>query len=445
MARGHKNNWKYQLYCLLRRPERFGPFKFRRKCFEEVKKRGNEITSFYMKPLLDFSRDHVPYYANLPKDTDNWRDWFPDLPPLRRKNVQQSFEDLKADDLEKRKWSVKRTSGSMGKPVSHIRETAGSEWSVFSRAYYYRKFWDLDFIGGRRVILWGAGEDELLNPGRQKVRDRFHDWVFGKTVINPVRLDRDKMSAVIKIINREKPSLIHGYANCIYQIARFARENKLRLHSPKIITASSEMLYPHMTEMIQEQFGCRVYNWYGTREVGGIAGECAKGNMHIFNFNNFVEIVDSNYRSVAPGEQGRVVVTNLHNYAMPFIRYDLEDLAVLGDGCSCGDPMPTILKISGRVMDYFAKPDGSKVSGVFIFPFLSSRPWIETFHILQRELDLIEIFWVRKAGAEVEGKEGANESIRKVMGPDCQVIWHEVDEIPKTSLGKQVLAKSLVS
>ena len=89
---------------------------------------------------------------------------------------------------------------------------------------------------------------------------------------------------------------------------------------------------------IEEAFGTKVYNFYGSREVSNLAGECKKGLMHTFDFWNYLEVLDDNNQPVKEGEEGKVVVTNLVNYSMPLIRYEIGDLALRGPAqCTCGN------------------------------------------------------------------------------------------------------------
>jgi len=219
------------------------------------------------------------------------------------------------------------------------------------------------------------------------------------------------------------------------------------MHRPRFILSSGEMLYPAMRATISEVFGCPVYNRYGAAEVGRVAAECKNGRLHVFSFNNHVEILNSDGSPTLPGDVGRVVVTSLHNYAMPLIRYDIGDLARVSSGtCSCGSLLPSLDEICGRVVHYFVRPEGSLVFGGNFIAMFYEHDWIMQLHVLQEDFDRIKISYRRTPGTHVPEQDIAalTQTIRDVMGERCAVSWEEVDVIPHSPIGKHLHVRSLV-
>ena len=97
-----------------------------------------------------------------------------------------------------------------------------------------------------------------------------------------------------------------------------------------MVGSAAETLTDEMRDQIERVFGRKLYNFYGSREVSNLAGECKDGLMHSFAFWNYQELLGEHNRPVKQGEEGKVVVTNLFNYSMPMIRYEIADMAVLG-------------------------------------------------------------------------------------------------------------------
>ncbi len=124
-------------------------------------------------------------------------------------------------------------------------------------------------------------------------------------------------------------------------------------------------------ELVAERLGARVVAIYASQEVGHIASQCeAATHYHVAAENVLVEIVGDEGRDVAPGGRGRVIVTGLYNYAMPFIRYDIGDVAVAGTKpCACGRTLPVIERIVGRTRHMFMFRDGTRL-------------WPRSFHVL---------------------------------------------------------------
>jgi phenylacetate-CoA ligase len=252
----------------------------------------------------------------------------------------------------------------------------------------------------------------------------------------------------IKIINSYKPDLIRGYSSSLYEISRYAENNNLKLYSPNVVIGAAETLTQKMREKIEDVFRTKMYNFYGTREVSSIAGECNDGLMHIFTFYNNVEILNNNDKPVTNGEEGRVIVTNLHNYSMPLIRYEICDIAVPGSNkCECGNYLPTLKNVTGRITDWFIKEDKTTISPVFfmyLFMGVYEKRFFKKFQIIQEDYKKIRVLIVPEKDKEIPYKGDIEEKIRQMMGQDCIIIWEFVDDIPKTKSGKHIYIKSLV-
>lgn len=225
------------------------------------------------------------------------------------------------------------------------------------------------------------------------------------------------------------------------------REN-LVIHSPKIIISAAETLRDEMREKIEQVFGARVYNHYGSRETNNLAGECKESLMHVFTFHNYVEILDANNQPVNEGEEGRVIVTNLHNYSMPFIRYEIGDLAVLGTKkCKCGNILPTLKKVSGRITDHFLLENGTTVPAEFFIHMIGvvcNKGSIKKFQVIQEDYKQIKILFVPEGKINELEKNDIEDKLRLIMGEDCRIIWGLVEDIPKTKSGKYQYTKCLV-
>jgi phenylacetate-CoA ligase len=149
-------------------------------------------------------------------------------------------------------------------------------------------------------------------------------------------------------------------------------------------------------------------------------------------------IIDDQDRPTEEGE-GRVVVTTLHNYSMPLIRYEIGDVAVGGGhDCPCERRSFTLKKVLGRTLGYFKKTDGSLVHSHFLVQALFFRDWIKRFQVIQDRLGHILIKVQLKENNEAP-KEDINDIREKtyiLMGDDCQVDFEFIDDIQRTQSGK---------
>ena len=167
------------------------------------------------------------------------------------------------------------------------------------------------------------------------------------------------MKEYYKKLVKIRPVYIYGYVSMIKEFASFIQEN---LYPPipglKCVITTSEILDQTSRDLIETVFDVKVYNEYGCGEVGSIAHECEHGNMHIMASNLILEIDNSGQSNEYDGE---IIVTDLHNYSMPLIRYRSGDYAEFSDsGCKCGRGLPIIKKIHGRAYDVVVDPSNHK-------------------------------------------------------------------------------------
>jgi phenylacetate-CoA ligase len=208
------------------------------------------------------------------------------------------------------------------------------------------------------------------------------------------------------------------------------------------------MLREDARRLIQDVFDTHVYDFYGSRECGGLAGECRCGLMHILSFNQQVEVVNDADQEVASGEQGRVVVTTLHNRAMPLLRFEIGDLAVKGPSqCRCGSVLPTLQAVQGRISDNFVTRDGTVVHGEYFTHLFYYRECVRQFQVIQESYDHIRTYVSLHPGMSLpqEDREEISAKIRLAMGADCTVEYAIVEEIPKSPQGKFLFTFSKVS
>jgi phenylacetate-CoA ligase len=317
------------------------------------------------------------------------------------------------------------------------------DWAVASERYFLRRFLGLDDPLCRSVVLWGS-EKDIFERGIG-LKARLTNWWTQTTFLNTFRIGEESLQHYAETINSIRPVLIKGYAGSLYQLARFAKRKNLRLHKPKVIYSSAESLRGFMRDEIEQVFDRKVYDFYGSREVGPIAGECAKGKMHVFNFHNYVEVVNAKNEATRVNEEGRVLVSSLHNYSMPLIRYEIGDTAVPGNPCECGIESGTLEQVTGRITDHFLRKDGGLVHGEYFTHLFYFVDWVDEFQIVQHTCDEVELFYVASGKHEPRVVQEIDDKIRLVMGNDCHVKWTEVSEIPRTPHGKQLFTRSEIA
>ena len=415
-------------------------------------KHEEELVAFqnsHLVSILDHAYKNVPYYHNCLENLNiisgNTIDIsrFRDIPLLTKNIIRANQQALISDDYMSRKWNYNTSGGSTGEPVRFVQDNVYSSWGGAANYYYYNDILGIDWYKARKVNLWGSLRD--ITRDSLDIKSRLTNWVNNYVLLNSFRMSEMDMERYIRVINSYKPDIVHGYAGSLYELSEFTIKNHCPLHSPKFVVSSAETLQDDMRVSIEEAFGTKVYNFYGSREVSNLAGECAEGLMHTFGFWNYIEVLDENNHPVREGEEGKVVVTNLFNYSMPLIRYEIGDLAIRGPTrCTCGCFLPTLKKVTGRTSDPFILEDGTIISGGYLTQLFYFREWIHSFQIVQEEYKKIRMYFVPQGMVNNHEQFEIEEKIRLVMGKDCEIIWEAVDEIPKTSSGKHLYRISYV-
>lgn len=410
-----------------------------------------EFKKLHLKKLLLHASKHVPYYRQLLKNFGVVNGEIVELSkfnkiPIITKEIIRSKE-LLSDDYLTRNWYYNSSGGSTGEPTRFIQDANYRKWVDATNEFYYKDMLDINERNVKKILLWGYPRD--IFKGTIGLKGKIGNWLTNTEFLNSFTLTEAKMDKYIKTINLYKPDVIRGYAGSLFELCRFAETKNIKIYTPKIVVSSAETLTKEMREKIESVFGTKLYDFYGSRETASLAGECRCGLMHIFEFNNYIEILDENNQLAKDGQEGRIIVTNLHNYAMPFIRYEIGDMAVLGPHkCKCGNILPTLERIYGRIEEQFIRKDGGIVIGYYFVHLMGvvlNKGFIKKFQVIQEDYDKIRILVIpNKTLPDVEKKD-IEDKIKVQMGQDCKIIWDFVDDIPKTRSGKYLYTISLLN
>ena len=402
--------------------------------------------------LLLHAYQHTQYYHEVFDQIGIVQDGYIDIsriheiPLLTKEIIRQRHGDLISDDLKNRGCFYNTSGGSTGEPIRLIQDRQFQRWATATNNYYYKEILNIDEPIVKKIIVWGSERD--LFTGTLGTKAKITNWLTNTIPLNSFRMAPKDIEHYIHTINTYKPDLIRGYAGSLHEICRYAEKNNLDVYSPKVVVSAAETLTDEMRDQIERVFGRKLYNFYGSREVSNLAGECQDGLMHSFAFWNYQELLDKHNHPVKQGEEGKVIVTNLFNYSMPLIRYDIGDMAILGpEHCSCGNILPVFKKITGRITDHFVLKSGATIPAEFFIHLLGvvcNTGKIKQFQVIQEDYDMIRILVVTGTGLTEGYKKDVESKIKVGVGPDCKITWDFVDDIPKTPTGKYLYTKSLV-
>jgi phenylacetate-CoA ligase len=328
---------------------------------------------------------------------------------------------------------AKGTGGSSGVPLqfdvshdSHERRTA-----LMWRGYG----WAGAQPGTRQLYIWGGALKTV--PGWKRLKQNLHNTFDRKTLVDCFAFTPDRMAEHVRTWNRCRPEAVVAYVNPLYEFARHCEEQGLKLTPPGAIVVGAEKLHPHQRELIERVCGAPVFETYGSREFMMIGAECERHRgLHLSQENLFVEVLDDDGQPVADGDEGNVVVTDLFNFGMPFVRYVNGDRAIAGwSTCECGRGLPLLKGVAGRRLDTLITPDGRKVPGEFFPHLLKDFAAIRRFQVVQRDPAEIVVRVVAPGLSEPD-RAVLLDAIGAVTGAVVRLRLEQVDEIPLTSQGK---------
>lgn len=400
-----------------------------------------DTTSKLLTRLLLHCRQAVPYYAEVMRGMgdsfhDDPEEYLRHLPILTKSTIRSHWDELKSADLAQRRWYRNSTGGSTGEPVHFIQD-----WEHAARSgaisLLYSKLAGRE-IGESAVYLWGSLRD--IAGSAEGWRPRIANRLANTTILSVYRLGPSQMRKHLDVLNVRRPKLIVAYPLALYELARFAEREGLEVAPQASIIVSASTLYPFMRDTIERVFQCRVFNRYGSREFGDIACERpGVVGLWVAPWGNYVEIVDGEGERVPDGTTGEILVTSLSNYAMPLVRYRIEDRGMLlpagtGDGHLCGQVLGDVL---GRSYDMFINRQGTLVDGGFFMPLLWSRDWISKYQVVQESCSRI-VFRIVKAGSEPPSAEldEISAGARSIMHDEVDVAFEFVDDIHASDSGK---------
>jgi len=401
-----------------------------------------------LRLLLMHAYENVPYYNEILSESGAVKQGevilenFHKIPVLTKDIIRREGKNLYSKDYKKRSTYHNCSGGSTGEPVDLLQNKDYQAWGFAGRFLY--NSWVGKDVGERELKLWGSERDIL--EGSDQFSTRLRRWLFNTEILNAYKMSNEDMRKHISRCNQVKPKQIWAYTDSMYKLSRFVETEYLVVHPPASIICTTANLLPQAREHIEQTFACKVFNQYGSREVGPVAAECsAQEGLHIFTPLQKLEILDAEGQPVKGEDIGEIIITNLNNYSMPLIRYGIGDTgSLLNKPCSCGRGFPLLKEVAGRVFAHFVKKDGSVIHSQFFVALFFFKPWVREFKVVQKDYDLIEILVAIEQEANAADIDVITGKIKQVMGEDCRVIFKFVDEIPPTASGKYLYTVSEV-
>lgn len=384
-----------------------------------------ELQEKKLRALINHAYRNVPYYHNLfkkeniyPENIKNKED-LKKIPILTKDLIRKNLLDLLARNIKQKNIIESYSSGSTGEPMKYYidKRAETSRWAQTFRCWNWAGY----NLGDNYVKI-------SLNP-RKKLVKRFQDLLLNTNYIYAFGITETNINQELRRIEKFRPKIIRGYASYMFGIAKMMERLDIEFSGASIATTGS-MLYPNYRNVIEKQFNCRVFDGYGG-EGTAVSFECENHDCyHLCDEDVIVEFIKES-GITAPNEIGRIVFTNLENYAMPFIRYDIKDLGTFSDEvCSCGRGLSLMKSIAGRDSDIVVTSKGDIIVVEFFVILFEYIKGVNQFQVIQEKKDKLVIKIVKNDLFTNDDFLLINNEIQKKMGNDSEIDIEFVDEIP---------------
>ena len=394
--------------------------------------------------LLEHAAKTVPFYdtrlrkAGIAPGARMTPEAWARIPLLSRADIQDAGADLHSRALPRAHGAVRKiaSSGSTGRPIESL--TTGLTrlfWNALTlrdHLWHRRDFsaklasirafptGTASYPRGVHAAKWGGAVAGVYPSGPSA----------GLSVVTPIAQQAEWLA-------RENPDYLLIFPTALRALARHCQEAGIALPRLREVRSVSEILTPETRRACREAFGVGVVDVYSANEVGYMALQCPdREHYHVQSEGVLLEILKDDGTSCAPGETGRVVVTGLHNFAMPLIRYELGDLAELGGPCPCGRGLPVIKRILGRVRNMLRLPDGRQVWPLIGEPSYVQIPAIRQYQIVQTSLERLEIRLVTSSPLSEAEQARLRQIVLERLGHPFEIALSYHDQIPRSAGGK---------
>src|SRR5260221_3446423 len=332
--------------------------------------------------LLSHAYDTAPFYR---KHWERNRE-FTSLPLLERRHLQEHYEEVKSTRLPPAhgRTAESRTSGSTGAPV-RVLKTELSQ--LFWRAFTLREHaWHARDFGGRLAVIRHG-----LKGGEQKNWGPATSGLIATGPAAGINI-RTEVGEQLDWLVAQKPKYLLTLASNLAELARVSLERRVRIPTLTEVRSLGEILAPETRALCRAAWDVPVVDYYSSDEVGYMALQCPSGeHYHVQSEGVLLEVLDEAGRPCAPGQSGRVVVTDLHNFATPLVRYDIGDYAEVGGPCACGRTLPVLTRVIGRKRNTLIAPDGRRYYPMFNLRHQTEVAKIRQYQFVQKAPDRIEV------------------------------------------------------
>ncbi len=393
-------------------------------------------TEAALRRILTHAYESSPYYSDL------WRtigfrpsssltpDDLRQLPFLTKDIIKQKKELIASSLFRISALDLSYTGGTTGTQTSFFLDhtctvsRVGRQWGILEKCGYRP--------GMRRGLVWGVQTDLPDRSVKSSLTQWFRRYASSQETLACSVMSESAMLEYHTRLLRFRPDVLYGYPSALIQFGRFIDERGLApVRVERTFTTAERLSDDHRRELTR-LYGGEVFNLYCTREYGCIGFECGRHQgFHIDTGSVIVEIVKDGQR-VEPGESGEIVITDLLNYGMPFIRSRTGDMGSLApQPCECGSHLPVLKALDGRSSDLIYRPDGAVVPSLMLTDLFMDMPSIRYFQFVQESVNRLDVLLVVTDDFSEQTRAEVVRQVRQLMGEESAIQVRLVDEISR--------------
>lgn len=385
------------------------------RCME--RKKQNEEA---LKKILQYAIKEIPFYKDI--DSNNLLDF----PVINKKIYNENYDLLRNKKYSKNLHTV-LTSGSTGNPFKAVQNAEKRERTVASLLYFHKK---VGFDLGKRYIFLRALSE--FNK-TSKIKNFMQNYI----PIQAIGLNEEGMKKIEKLLDKDKKiKVLIGYGSTLKEVAEYFEKTNKKYKLDAIISGA-DTLTDETRIKLEKIFQCSVANRYSNEENGMMAITLpGKKEFTLNTANYYFELLKLDSDEPAEkGEIGRIVLTDLYNYAMPFIRYDTGDLAISDDEDRTN--LKTFKSLAGRTCDMLEDENGNKIGLVSVNIFVHDFFDIVKFQFVQYNDRVIFKVVSKNNKNDIEKmNEKYIKELKKFLGQSMKIEVQYVDDIPVEKNGK---------
>jgi len=383
----------------------------------------------YIEKILKHAVQHTRFYSGCnPNNIETF-------PIINKIIIQENYDNYKVDILHIPEHSgglfTQRTSGSTGTPFAVLHDSRKRKRRIAELKYFGKI---IGFQSHEKLVQLRAWNSWQSKTKSQSIKENI-------IPIDISNLNDGKFAELCHIIKNKKAIALRGYASSIDLIAQYVKSNNIQLPSLKIIIAGSETLLDSTRVLVTQYIGCNIISQYANEENGILAQESiknkgAENHFYLNHASYYFEIFKLDKDEPASfGELGRIVVTDLFNYAMPLIRYDTGDTGIMLESDEYSNGFPVLSKLYGRRLDLIYDRHNNPVHPMAIGRILKNYPDIVQWQFIQKNQSK---YLLKIKTADMEKSEDCMEKLKELLGGADVVINMElVDEITVLASGKR--------